>query len=60
MEQINQKIADHHSGKKNLAKHQLEQMEHKISAYQHQIEELDRELDEDVGRSLVNLKASVS
>mmetsp|Transcript_60455 Transcript_60455/g.169454 ORF Transcript_60455/g.169454 Transcript_60455/m.169454 type:complete len:118 (-) Transcript_60455:158-511(-) len=47
LEQINQKIADHQSGKKNLAKHQLEHMEHKIRAYQYQIEELDRELDED-------------
>jgi peptidoglycan hydrolase CwlO-like protein len=48
LEQINQKVADYHAGKKDLAQHQLEHMEHKIKVYQHQIEEFDRELDEDV------------
>ena len=48
LEQIEQRVADHQSGTKVLAKHQLDHMEHKIQAYQHQIEELDRELDDEV------------
>eukprot|EP00429_Kryptoperidinium_foliaceum_P006335 CAMPEP_0176024008 /NCGR_PEP_ID=MMETSP0120_2-20121206/11723_1 /TAXON_ID=160619 /ORGANISM="Kryptoperidinium foliaceum, Strain CCMP 1326" /LENGTH=82 /DNA_ID=CAMNT_0017357179 /DNA_START=61 /DNA_END=309 /DNA_ORIENTATION=+ len=44
---IQKKLEDHRSGKKTLEKHQLEHLEHKVSAYTHQIEELDRELDEE-------------
>ncbi len=45
---IQKKLADHQSGRKPLKKNQLDHLEHKVNAYQHQIEELDRELDEDV------------
>ena len=52
LEQIHKKLADHRSGKKIIAPHQLDHMEQKIQAYQYQIEEMDRELDEDVRRLL--------
>ena len=51
MSNIQKKIADHYSGQNPLKQTQLDHMEHKVNAYQHQIEELERELDEDVRTS---------
>ena len=45
---MRKKIADHYSGLSPLKQTQLDHMEHKVNVYQHQIEELERELDEDV------------
>lgn len=55
MENIHKKVADHHSGKNTLGEKQLAHLEHKVNAYQHQIEELDRELDEDVSFLFANV-----
>lgn len=41
-------LDDHLSGKKKLKPHQVEHHEHKMNAYQNQLKELSRELDEEV------------
>jgi hypothetical protein len=39
---------DHYSGESPLEKKQVDHHEHKVRAYEHQLEELNRELDEEV------------
>jgi len=41
-------MEDHNSGKKKLKPHQVEHHEHKLHAYEAQLKELSRELDEEV------------
>ena len=48
------KIADHYSGRNLLKQTQLDYMEQNVNVYQHQIEELERELDEDVSTFTCN------
>lgn len=43
-----QQMEDHHSGKKQLKPNQVEHHQHKLSAYESQLKELSRELDEEV------------
>lgn len=43
-------MEDHNSGKKKLKPHQVEHHQHKLSAYEAQLKELSRELDEEVRR----------
>jgi predicted RNase H-like nuclease (RuvC/YqgF family) len=48
LENTREKVDGHYAGNKILKQHVLDQMEKKIRAYDHQVEELSRELDEDV------------
>ena len=48
LDHVKERLENHHSGKSPLKQSQVDHHEHKVRAYEHQLEELSRDLDEEV------------
>jgi prefoldin subunit 5 len=60
LKSIQEKVGDHYSGVKPIEKQKsLEHLEHKLRTYQHQVEELSRELDEEQIQEMIEKHAEM-